>query len=166
MDQFDHFLAKANNLGLIGYPGLKSGVIDRGVQFAVFLIITILFSGCEKTIFDYRHKYIGEWDFSVSEKWQTLDTTLNYNKQYNYHGEVSYGGNDDELEVQFNSRDSVIMVIDRDGNLNKKEDLTWGGDSRSGSGSFGDKNSISLYLRTTRTMLGGLGEWTINGTRD
>lgn len=53
--------------------------------------------GCKKTIFDYRHKYIGDWDITiVRTSWwamnEEIDTTI-------YKAEISYGNDNDEIYI-------------------------------------------------------------------
>jgi hypothetical protein len=84
----------------------------------IFLLIAISFHtiGCKKTIFDYRHKYIGEWDITIIRNFsypyhETIDTSY-------YQGEIVYGDNDDDIEIIDVSYSGYFQfTVDKEGQL-------------------------------------------------
>ena len=86
------------------------------VRITFLLLTTLIFSiGCKKTIFDYRHKYIGEWDIVlIKDFWwatgETVDTS-------NYQGEILYGPSDDEIKINNVPYFCYQFTVDKDGQL-------------------------------------------------
>jgi hypothetical protein len=74
--------------------------MKRAFTFLIFLDCLFNFR-CEKSIFDYRYKHIGEWDFTIISLWQTLDNTQNYIDTSSYYREITFSDNDYELNIQY-----------------------------------------------------------------
>jgi len=106
----------------------------------------VLFSACEKKAFDYRNKYIGEWNFEVERRSYHMDTTGDhYWDTINYQGRIDYGAGGNELLVQYLADDNITISIDKDGNVASP--------CYHCNASFPDKKTLDMYLRW-----GGLGE--------
>lgn len=64
----------------------------RSYLFLLFFIPALLSPGCKKNPFDYRSKYIGDYDFVKSwSHWSTADSAIISGTTYS-NGRVEYGG--------------------------------------------------------------------------
>ena len=119
------------------------------IQFLITFLFLFLTLSCEKSVFDYRHKYIGEWDFitigcywSMSPYptgWFLRDTIY-------FHGEISYGDGKGELVIQYKSDENVLISINKDGTIDGSYEV---------SGQFDDKEHLTLTLNSPQSQLGG-----------
>jgi hypothetical protein len=108
--------------------------------FGIFLINSY---GCKKTPFDYRNKYVGDWD--ITTKWSSfnmLDSTRNHG-QYSYVGEVWY---DDEGKIKIKCSDSQTYDFD----ISEEGKLSILGFNAYGE--FRDDNNLEFYVSS-----GGMG---------
>ena len=131
--------------------------MKKSVRFLIIglILLNFLSNSCKKSIFNYRHKYVGEWNFTtIKHYWQggyVYDTTI-------YHGDISYGASDKEINIQYTSSSSLTVGVNKDGSLYNSGHI-----NGSLSGNFEDKNTLSLKLESssaaTTTRI------SINGTR-
>lgn len=112
---------------------------------ACWCITIITLSSCNKTLFDYRYKYIGKWSFSVTEDTFNGATGEHSHSTYIYPGEIKFGNNNDEIEIYFAPGNMVTLKISKDGILSNFP-------THYCSGEFNDPDRIKLYIR-----YGGLG---------
>ncbi|HNW73582.1 MAG TPA: hypothetical protein PKN44_08145 [Bacteroidales bacterium] len=127
------------------------------LSYCMILIFSILTNSCEKSVFDYRHKYVGEWNFKTigyywsmspyPTGWTFQDTTY-------YSGEISYGDDKSELNINYKSGENVIVSIDKEGVIDGTHEK---------SGQFDDKEHITLILSSPQSMIGGGYTKTITG---
>ena len=126
-------------------------------KIVVFLAFSILLiAGCKKNPFDYRTKYIGDYDFLRNyTSWVTGGSTTS--GTISKTGRVEYGDKG-EINIIFDANDPThynVYKIDRDGNLT----YTSGGDA----GKFESKNKV--YYEQTTTFSGGGGTSNTTGTK-
>ena len=60
----------------------------------IILLALTFFSGCEKLPFDFRNKYLGNWEFDVSDIHETYNKTQGFHDTTilrTFHGEIKYG---------------------------------------------------------------------------
>jgi len=82
----------------------------------IILIFILLFYGCEKHPFDYRNKFIGDYNFSVHKiVWITTGEVTETN--YKCSGDISYGSGDDFVKINFLDNTDVIAQLFEDGSL-------------------------------------------------
>ena len=88
----------------------------RPITLLLILLLFIVFYGCEKHPFDYRNKFIGDYDFSVHKNvWDV--TGVNIDTYYNYSGKISYGSGDDEVRIKFLDDTETQCQLFEDGSL-------------------------------------------------
>jgi hypothetical protein len=84
--------------------------------FTVILLF-LLVSGCKKNPFDYRTKFVGDYDFTVHlatyniNGWPTSYTT------YLYKGKIWYDGNETMVSIEFSANQSVSVNLYEDGSM-------------------------------------------------
>lgn len=126
----------------------------------IFLLLFSIFlnSGCKKNPFDYRTKYLGDYEFVDSwSSWSMVGPSNSSGVNYST-GKVEYG-NDKTIRITLNSNNPTYFHefdIDRDGNLS----LQSGGGSI---GKFQSRKKVSFSL--TSGGLGGGGTDNITGTK-
>jgi len=114
-------------------------------------------NSCEKSVFDYRHKYVGEWNFKVIGYYWSMNpypTGWTFHDTIYYHGEISYGDEKSELIINYQSGENVIIAINKEGVINKSDEE---------SGQFNDKEHVTIILRSSQSMLGAGYTKTITG---
>jgi hypothetical protein len=127
------------------------GSAAEGKMKAKLSIIIILFSAllnfsCEKRPFDFRNKYLGNYDFVYSySKWQL---NLGVYDTISYTGKVYYDDRD-EISLDYNPNLTWVLGIDKDGNLSLPCGVTIG--------KFENKNNLVLDYTTNTCGGGGLG---------
>ena len=88
------------------------------IVFPILILFVSIF-GCKKNPFDYRTKYIGDWDFSYSwSRWSPADSATLSGITYSQ-GSIEYGDSS-EIKVirDFNTPgDYINFKVDREGNL-------------------------------------------------
>ena len=118
-------------------------------KFIILFCCLIMF-GCKKNPFDYRNKYLGNYNFVVHETaWvlaigTTLDTTFSYN------GKVSYGSDEHTVLINFSKNVSIEPVIYEDGYLEVY-------------GEFESTKRVSFGFRSGG--LGGGSTWNVTGEK-
>ena len=89
---------------------------DMRKLFTIFLFC-VLISGCKKDPFDYRTKFVGDYDFTVHlttfniNGWPTSDIT------YPYKGKIWYDENETMVSLKFSGNQSVIVKLYEDGSM-------------------------------------------------
>ena len=98
-------------------------------------LLSILYS-CEKSWFDYRNKYCGNWEFTtILYSWNGPLGPGSLLDISSYSGIVDYGFNKNELLINY-AEDSIITVrIERDGEIPETDGY---------SGSFTGKESVNI----------------------
>ncbi len=82
-----------------------------------FFAVMILFS-CEKPVFDYRNKYVGDWKYTVVITEINTDSVGYFrNDTIVYYGEITHADNKDKLVLNYTQSDSLELYINKDGNL-------------------------------------------------
>ena len=109
--------------------------------FTIFLLILV---GCKKRPFDFRNKYLGEWDFTTEYGYFNMSDSTSFDTVYNYKGEVWY---DEKGKIIIEYREDNILEFE----INKEGEITID-DYYDTRGEFSDKNNVSFYKQT-----GGLG---------
>jgi len=115
------------------------------IHFLLLAGSMLFFSSCKKSLFDYRHKYTGRWEFTTyysSYNW--YDTSYN-GQTIVYPGEIEYGEKDDELLIKYSDMHSVVISISHDGEIS-------GLPTKYCNGEFDGYDKLDLFLR-----YGGLG---------
>ena len=116
------------------------------IQKPGFFIALIVLLGCEKELFDYRNKFIGDWEFKVERsEINTNSIGYSYHDSLSYSGRIKYGDADDDLFIQYSDENSITLKIDKE---NQLSDFP----THYCSGEFEGNNKLHLYLRW-----GGLG---------
>jgi len=111
----------------------------------LLVFIAIIFS-CNKKPFDYRNKYIGEWNFKVERTEVNTDSIgYYYHDTISYFGKIKYGEQEDELLFEYTADNSITLKIDKEDELSKFPTHYCGG-------TFYGSEKVHLYLRW-----GGLG---------
>jgi len=116
-------------------------------KLITIVLISMTLLGCEKNPFDYRNKFIGDYNYTVHAKISNypvighfLDTT------YTYNGKVLLGTQDNAIIIYLSETRSVEPTIYEDGSL---ENLNL---SYSISGEFESKTILKFHYGD-----GGLG---------
>lgn len=110
------------------------------------LLAMIIIVSCKKKPFDYRNKFIDDWEFKVERTEFNTDSVGYYHHDsITYSGQIKYGANDDELLIEYSNNSSIVLKID-------KENILSNFPTHYCSGSFNGTDKIHLYLRW-----GGLG---------
>ena len=82
----------------------------------IILAFIALSYGCEKHPFDYRNKFIGDYDFSVHKNvWDV--TGVDIDTYYNYSGKISYGSGDHLVKIKFLDDTETDCRLFEDGSL-------------------------------------------------
>ena len=74
-------------------------------------------SSCKKSVFNYRHKYIGKWSFTTIDNFWCASPNLCTIDTLVYQGVISYGDNDNEISVNNYSNCSYVFEVDKRGQL-------------------------------------------------
>lgn len=87
------------------------------ITITSFLILAISLPGCKRKLFDYRNKYLGEYQITYHYNyWEmggiTKDTTITYS------GEVRYGGKE-EIKIDWYDGSEYTFNISKKGSLSK-----------------------------------------------
>jgi hypothetical protein len=128
---------------------------EKTLIFSIIFLFVLIIGGCEKSIFDYRHKYVGDWDFKIISAVYMLNGQEFHDTAF-YHGMISYGSDKNELIVSFKSNYDQILSVNKDGTISESWEV---------SGQFDDKKHLTLILRTPQSSLGMHGVTNITGNR-
>lgn len=121
-------------------------IMKKQRQLFWLLLGLIFIIGCKKEPFDYRNKFLGDWEFKVERTELNTDSIgYYYHDYFTYVGQIKYGSNDDELLIEYSDDNSIMLKID-------KEDVLSNFPTHYCSGEFDGKDRIHLYLKW-----GGLG---------
>lgn len=115
--------------------------------FKLIGILGLIFfiSGCTKTIFDKRRKYIGDYEFTINI---TCTPNLgNCDTTYIYDGTIDYSGDKDKLIIEFESDFSIEPLLNDDQLIQHINHY-----QNDNIGEFLNKNEVEFVVRT-----GGLG---------
>jgi hypothetical protein len=85
----------------------------------IILLVIPIFISCEKILFDFRNKYLGNWEFDVSSSHETYNVTQGFHDTtttFIYHGKIKYGSSHRSILFQANGY-SQEFSIDHDGTL-------------------------------------------------
>jgi hypothetical protein len=88
------------------------------IVFPILILFVSIF-GCKKNPFDYRTKYIGDWDFSYSwSRWSPADSATLSGITYSQ-GSIEYGDGSEIKDIRdFNTPgDYINFKVDREGDL-------------------------------------------------
>ncbi|MCF8299394.1 MAG: hypothetical protein K9J13_17730 [Saprospiraceae bacterium] len=112
-----------------------------------FIISILIIIGCEKTPFDYRNKYCGEWDFTINANSFNMTDSSSSDTVYYYKGEIWYE-NRKKISIEYLENIVLEFDINKDGEIFIDEyyDIT---------GKFSDEHNVSF-----RKYSGGLGAGT------
>ena len=116
----------------------------KNTKFAIIFILVILFSiRCEKLPFDFRNKYLGNWEFNLSDRHEVYNGTQGFHDTTTlktYHGEIKYGSKHSAILFQASGY-SKEFSIKKDGKIFPENDY---GPDYSESGGF-EGRSIFRY---------------------
>jgi hypothetical protein len=107
------------------------------IRFIIIIICLFIF-GCKKHPFDYRNKFIGNYNFSVNE-YTWIMGGPNWDTTYTFHGKITYGSSDNTVLISYCKDCSCEFTIYEDGTLGN-------------SGKFDSPKQVSFSLHS-----GGLG---------
>ncbi len=113
----------------------KKNVIYLLVSLNISLFI---FSGCEKTPFDFRNKYCGDWNFTTDYMYFSPDSV--HDTVYKYVGKVWY---DEKGKINIEYRKDITLEFE----INESGEIVFDA-YYIVSGSFSDKNNVSFYRQT------------------
>ena len=82
----------------------------------IFIFFIAILNGCEKHPFDYRNKFIGNYDFSVHKNVWDI-TGVDIDTYYYYSGKISYGSGDDFVKIKFLDDTETQCQLFEDGSL-------------------------------------------------
>lgn len=120
--------------------------MKRHKQMYWLLLGLLIFISCKKKPFNYRNKFLGDWEFKVERsEFNTDSIGYHYNDTLIYTGKIKYGSNDDELLIEYSNENSITIKIDKEDNLSGLPNAYCNGE-------FIGKDKIHLFLRW-----GGLG---------
>jgi len=124
--------------------------IKSFLKLIVILTSTFIFYNCEKSIFDYRHKYVGEWKFTTIQTDFHIDDTVGVYKidTVYYNGSINYGEEREDLYIHYTKDRSLNLSVDKNGKL-------YNSSINYGEGEFESKEKVCIRIKT-----GGLGAWT------
>jgi hypothetical protein len=119
--------------------------------FTILFCCLVLF-GCKKNIFDYRSKFVGDYNFTVQ-----LSTVDIYNQTadstYFYKGKIWYDGNETCVSIDFSGYRPEIVKLYEDGSMK----------SYYVNGEF--ESTKKVKFNVFYNNLGGSGEYSIVGDK-
>lgn len=124
-------------------------------NIAIIFLFTFLIWGCKKHHFDYRTKFLGNYDFCIHEKtFNVYGFGVQTDTTYSYKGKVSYGSDEHKVLISFTENYSVEPLIYEDGSLTCLQHF---------SGEFESVKKIKFSQ--TWGGLGGGGTWDVTGEK-
>ena len=121
-------------------------MINRYKTLISFAIISILFLvSCEKQLFDYRNKYLGNWKFEVSNSHEVFNATQGFHDTTEintYLGEIKYGSENNKISFESQNYTNEL-TIDKSGNVVPTPGL---GPNYSEYGGFDGKDIFKYYF--------------------
>lgn len=80
-------------------------------------VILFLSSGCEKSIFNYRKKYLGDYNFSYDvNTYQMGQPPTSTHNHEDHEGYLDFGDKG-EIDVYFGGSYSMSFLVDKNGNI-------------------------------------------------
>ncbi|MGV6861311.1 MAG: hypothetical protein ACWA41_06040 [Putridiphycobacter sp.] len=115
-------------------------------QIYWLLLGLVIIVSCTKKPFDYRNKFLGDWEFKVDRKEFNTDSIgYHYHDSLTFLGQIKYGSGDNDLLIEYSGDNSITLKIDKEDELSDFPTLYC-------NGQFDENDKIHLYLRW-----GGLG---------
>jgi hypothetical protein len=97
----------------------------KNTKFAIIFILVILLNiSCEKLPFDFRNKYLGNWEFNLSDRHEVYNGTQGFHDTTTlrtYHGEFKYGSKHSAILFQASGY-SKEFSIKKDGEIFPEND--------------------------------------------
>lgn len=121
------------------------------------LLLNILLWGCKKSIFEFRNKFIGEFDFLVHKTAWTL-SGLMLDTTYTFGGRINTGSESDEIIIYFSENTSIESKIFEDGTISANQIP-----HQSLNGEFETSKEVKFNL--SNTGLGGGSNFIVNGRK-
>jgi hypothetical protein len=86
-------------------------------KFTIFIFIVIFLYGCKKDPFDYRSKFIGDYNFVIHAKtsYGIQGNMYNFDTTYTYPGKIDFGPNENTIQISY--PDLVYPVLYEDGTM-------------------------------------------------
>jgi hypothetical protein len=87
------------------------------ILFAI--ISTLILVSCEKQLFDYRNKYLSNWEFEVSYNHEVFNATQGFHDTTEintYLGEIKYGSENNKISFESQNY-TKEFTIDKSGNV-------------------------------------------------
>lgn len=82
---------------------------------AIYVLFT--FIGCNKHLFDYRNKFLGDYTFNIHETgYNTLSNEI-VDTMYIYNGKIEYGKNEKNISISFLEALSAEPNLYEDGSI-------------------------------------------------
>ena len=116
----------------------------------LLLLGIIIIVGCKKKPFNYRNKFLGEWEFKVKITEYNHILGHFYNESFLNLGKIKYGSAKDEILIEYLNDNSIVLKVDKEVKLSNFPNYYCRGE-------FNEENKITRYLRW-----GGLGGGTIH----
>ena len=118
--------------------------------FTSVFLLSIIF-GCEKIPFDFRNKYVGDYEFEYSySSWQ-INIGVYETDTINYSGKVYYDEKG-KIKINYNPNLTLDLDIDKNGTLS----LECGAEI----GEFDDDENLTLNYSSNSCGSNGLGRGT------
>jgi hypothetical protein len=106
---------------------------------SIIVLLTFILNGCENELFDFRNKYLGNWEFDVSNRHEVYNVTQGFHDtttSVKYHGVIEYGSKHSAILFQASGY-SKEFSIEKDGKIIPENDY---GPNYSESGGFEGSN--------------------------
>lgn len=119
----------------------------RSLGILCFVAVSFLHSGCEKRLFDYRNKYLGDYNVTYTVKWWDMSgnqgsstsafvATVKYAKKSKNKIEFHY--NNTMLEIDINKEGELMKCNHKIGKFESKDKFTFKFDTNTcGTGGLG-----------------------------
>ena len=125
----------------------------------IVVLCVVSIAGCNKPVFDYRKKYLGDYNFSIHYSFWDIGGG-SYDTSYTINGIISKGSDLQSIQITYSSQESYEFILFEDGSIQVKNcDYNY----NSCTGEFESVNKISYTI-----TMGGLGgQWTeaVTGTK-
>jgi hypothetical protein len=119
-------------------------------RVTLLLIFGLFITSCEKKLFNYRNKYLGDWEFKVNVYEHNIDSLgSQFNDSFIYQGQIKYGVNDDELLIEYSNDDVITLKINTEGEVTTNLGF--------GTCTFDNNEDVEIHLKW-----GGMGAFIIH----
>jgi hypothetical protein len=115
------------------------------IPFVFAIISTLILVSCEKQAFDYRNKYLGNWEFEVSYSHEVFNATQGFHDTTEintYLGEIKLGSENNKISFE-SQKYTKDFTIDKSGDVIPTPGL---GPLYSESGGFEGKDIFKYYF--------------------